>query len=86
MGDNKFILEEVTLSTLRDWLNENKTKAVVNPCDASVVVKEFTIHDVKAYCNRGRLPKYLGGNKISKVISKKDARIKTYNLLKEDEK
>ena len=81
--DNKFVLEGVPLSTLRDWLNENKMKTPVST-EGSGVAKEFTIHDVKAYCNRGRLPKYLGGNKIEKVISKKDPRIKTYNLLKEN--
>ena len=44
--DNKFVLEGVTLSTLRDWLNENKMKTPVSQ-EGSSVVKEFTIHDVQ---------------------------------------
>ena len=43
--DNKFVLEGVTLSTLRDWLNENKMKTPVSQ-EGSSVVKEFTIHSL----------------------------------------
>ena len=79
MGDKRWILGGVTLSTLRDWLNLNKEKQ--NTGKRS----DFTINDVKAYCSRGRLPKYLGGNRIERVVSKKDARIKVYNLLANEE-
>ncbi len=73
---SKIILGGVTLSTLRDWLNENKKKNTESG-------KDFTIHDAKAYCARGRLPRHMGGNRIQRV-PQKDARIKVYNLLKED--
>lgn len=66
------ILKSVTLSTLRDWLNANKKKEGKR--------SDFTINDVKAYCSRGRLPEYLGGNRIVKVKTD-DVRIKTYNLM-----
>lgn len=74
---SKFLLEGVTLSTLRDWLNENNKKK------KNETIKEFTINDVKAYCRRGHLPKHMGGNKIMRFYHS-DPRIKVYNLLKED--
>lgn len=73
---SKFLLEGVTLSTLRDWLNKNNKKKTESG-------KDFTIHDVKAYCRRGHLPKHMGGNKIVRLYYI-DPRIKIYNLLKED--
>lgn len=73
---SKFLLEGVTLSTLRDWLNKNNKKKTESG-------KDFTLHDVKAYCRRGHLPKHMGGNKIVRLYYS-DPRIKIYNLLKED--
>lgn len=79
MGDRKCILREVTLSTLRDWLNENRKKR------EGETRSDFTINDVKAYCDRGQLPRYLGGNRIEKVPSGGDPRVKVYNLIGNEE-
>lgn len=72
MNKDIYLLQGITLTTLRDWLNENKRKDNGNA---------FTINDAKAYCCRGKLPVYLGGNRILRAQSS-DERVKLYNVLK----
>ena len=45
----------MTLTSLKEWLNEKKTKKTNN---------KFTVSDVQGYIKRGKLPDYLGGNLI----------------------
>lgn len=72
MGD-KYLLKGVSLTGLKNWLNENKKKQTG---------LKFTIGDVQQYAIKfKRLPKYLGGNKIE-INPKDDLRPRTYNLLK----
>lgn len=76
MQKEKYILEEVTLSTLKDWLNENFKKR------EDCVITDFKLGDVIAYVRRGYLPRYIGGNKIETKVLKTDKRVKLYNVLK----
>lgn len=68
MGD--YILKNVHLTQLTNWLNENKKKASG---------KKFTTSDVQQYIFKmQKLPEYLGGNKIEFACQEKHKR--TYNL------
>jgi hypothetical protein len=67
----EFILKEVYLTQLTNWLNENKKK---------LSGKKFTASDVQQYIFKmQKLPEYLGGNKIVCVSEQKYKR--TYNLM-----
>ncbi len=66
-------VENLTLTTLTLWLNENKKKKTEIP---------FSVQDTQLYIKRGKLPKYLGGNKIVRV--KKIDSVKLYNIVRND--
>ena len=57
----------MTLTSLKEWLNEKKTKKTNN---------KFTVSDVQGYIKRGKLPDYLGGNLIELYYLVKG--VKTY--------
>lgn len=63
------LVRKLTLTAITDWLNENFSKKNN---------KDFTISDVQGYIRRGRLPGYLGGNKIELV--KEITCTKLYNV------
>lgn len=67
-----FILKEVTLTGLTQWLNENKKK------QTGVA---FTTSDTQQYAHKvGHIPLYLGGNEIE-VNKRRNFKSTTYNLL-----
>lgn len=63
------IPRKLTLTALTNWLNNNRSKKNNKP---------FTISDVQGYIQRGRLPKYLGGERIELV--KEISCVKLYNV------
>lgn len=63
------LVKRLTLTAITDWLNENFSKKNN---------KDFTVSDVQGYIRRGRLPGYLGGNKIELV--KEINCVKLYNV------
>lgn len=63
------LIKRLTLTAITSWLNENFSKKNN---------KDFTISDVQGYIRRGRLPGYLGGNKIELV--KEITCTKLYNV------
>ena len=79
MENKEYILQGVTLSTLKDWLTENFRKR------EDCIVTEFKLGDVIAYVRRGYLPRYVGGNKIETTTLETDDRVKLYNIVKDEE-
>ena len=71
----KYILENASQSGLVRWLNDNYRKRNG---------REFTISDAVQYINvTGRIPSYIGGNKIEVVKNKYNS--KSYNILSNGE-
>lgn len=60
---------KLTLTAITSWLNENFEKKNNT---------KFSISDVQGYIRRGKLPNYLGGNKIELV--KEITCTKLYNV------
>jgi hypothetical protein len=67
----EFLVEKLNLTLLTQWLNSNKEKKTG---------KEFTISDTQSYIKRGKLPLYLGCNRI--VLDKSIKGVKLYNIEK----
>jgi hypothetical protein len=62
------VLSNVNQTYIVKWLNKEKAKKSG---------EKFTSADVQGYVRRGRLPKYLGGNKIEKA----GENCKSYNVI-----
>jgi hypothetical protein len=71
--EEKYLVKDVNLSGLTEWMNENFTKA-----DGSL----FSRRDIQSYANRKHLPMYLGGYMIE-CPPRKHCTIKLYNVLTE---
>lgn len=67
----RYLVKDVNLTGLTEWLNENFTKLNGKP---------FTRRDVQSYADRGHLPIYVGGYKIE-CPPRKHCTIKLYNIL-----
>ena len=69
---NSYLVENVSLTTLVEWLNKE------------YVIKKsgepFTTSDVQGYINRGYLPRYLGGHTI-KVDSSLVKGVNSYSII-----
>ena len=55
----KYLLKNANLTGITKFLNDNFSKKDSN--------ERFNPRDVLGYINRGKLPEYLGGNKIVEV-------------------
>ncbi len=69
----EYLVENLTLTGLTDYLNENGFKKFSG--------KAFTTNDMFQYLRLGHLPHYMGGNKIDESDLKVSG-IKLYSLRK----
>ena len=69
-GRRKYLFKNVTLSSLRDWLNKTVKRESGG---------EFTMSHVQGYVKRRKIPEKFGGALIEKVPFE-DPRIKLYNV------
>ena len=67
----KYLLKNANLTGITKFLNDNFSKKDSN--------ERFNPRDVLGYINRGKLPEYLGGNKIIKV-EQQNCSVKLYNI------
>ena len=64
-----FLKQNMTLRVFVKFLNKNKEKKTGKP---------FTSSDAQAYCRRGHIPFYLGGNEVTE--NRKIEGLTLYNI------
>ena len=78
MGKGKILVDNITLTGIVKWLNDNKD-FVKETRDGSV--SSFSTSDVQQYIRAGHLPRYMGNFDVVKVDNEY---AKLYNIVEKE--